>query len=60
MKTLTFIFPSTEENLSSSTVNPLKPKRDGSTTCRCHRDGAAGPCMCDAVSVADPVDSATR
>ncbi len=60
MKTLTSIFRATEENLSSSPVNPLKPKRRATVTCTCLRDGAAGPCVCDAVSAADPIDPATR
>lgn len=60
MKSLNSIFPSTEEILSSSPVNPLKPTRIGKAACMCHRDGAAGPCVCDAVSAADPIDPATR
>lgn len=60
MESLTSIFRATEENLSSSPVNLLKPKRSAKATCTCHRDGAANPCVCDAVNAADPIDPATR
>ncbi len=60
MKSLNSIFRATEENLSTSPVNPLKPKRRATATCTCNRDGAAGSCVCDAVSAADPVDLTTR
>ncbi len=45
MKSFNSIFRATEENLSSSPVNPLKPKRRVTATCACHRDGAAGLCV---------------
>ncbi|MCD2178235.1 hypothetical protein [Rhizobium sp. C1] len=60
MKSLISIFRATEENLSSFPVSALKPKRRETATCTCHRDGAAGLCVCDAVSAGDPIDPATR